>query len=248
LAKATFDIARTFRKEGNIWFGIRISIATAAMEDIYERLCWVYTTLSNTLVFDHRGVSHSLMFIIDFSKEKIPYLEHFSKKPDNEQESLIQDLQLKDVLCTRTDWINLGRDLSYLETFWYEDGNEKFISIEGVPYQNPMEKIPCCVTMIQEFPICLLEPSNSVIKDILERDFEPLAPPLSHVTLFWLRELQRIEITLHNKLNQDQDAVHTGLLQVMRTKMVDYPSFVKVKKSLSIFINLWEKTFCRSFS
>ena len=88
------------------------------MEDIYERLCWVYTTLSNTLVFDHRGVSHSLMFIIDLSKGKIPYTEHFSKKPDYEQESLIPDLRLKDILCTRTDWINLGRDQSNLEIGW----------------------------------------------------------------------------------------------------------------------------------
>ncbi len=124
-------------------FCIRINIATAAMEDIYERLCWVFTTLSSTLVFDRRGVSHSLVFIIDLSKGKIPYPEHFSKKPDYEQKSLIRDLQLKDVLCTRTDWINLGRDLSNLETFRYMDGSEKFISIEGVPYQNPMEKIPC---------------------------------------------------------------------------------------------------------
>jgi hypothetical protein len=53
---------------------------------------------------------------------------------------------------------------------------------------------------------------------------------------------------LQNKLNQDPEALHTGLLQVMRTKMVDYSSFVKVKQSLSIFINLWEKTFCRSYS
>jgi hypothetical protein len=84
--------------------------------------------------------------------------------------------------------------------------------------------------MIQEFPICLLEPSNSVIGYFLERAFEPLALPSSHITLFWLRELQHIEIALHNKLNQDPDAVHTGLLQVMRTKMVDYPSFVKVNQ------------------
>ncbi len=33
----------------------------------------------------------------------------------------------------------------------------------------------------------------------------------------------------------------------MQTKMVDYSSFLKIKKSLSIFINLWEKTFCRSY-
>ncbi len=159
------------------------NIATAAMEDIFERLCWVNTTLSNSLVFDHRGVSHSLMFMIDLSKGKIQYPEHFSKKPDYEQESLIRDFWLKDVLCTRTDWIKLGRDVSYLETCLYEDGNEKFISIEDVPYQNPLEKIPCCVMMIQEFPICLLEPSNRVIRCILGRALEPVAPPSSHMTL-----------------------------------------------------------------
>ena len=86
-------------------FGIRINIATAAMDDNYERLCWVYTTLRSTLVFDHVGVPHSLMFITDLSRGKIPYPEHFSKKPDYEQESLIQDLLLKDILCTRTGWI-----------------------------------------------------------------------------------------------------------------------------------------------
>ncbi len=174
------------------------------------------------------------MFIIDLSKGKITYPEHFSKKPDYKQESLIQALQLKDVLCTRTDWINLGRDLSNLETFGYEDGIEKFISIEGVPYQNPMEKIPCSVTKIQELPIFLLEPSNRVIRDILGRAFGPLAPQSLNITLFWLLELQHIEITLQNKLNQDPDVVHMGLLQVIRTTMVDYTNFVKVKKSLSI--------------
>jgi hypothetical protein len=111
-----------------------------------------------------------------------------------------------------------------------------------------MEELQVATCKVQEFPIHLLGPSNRDIGNVLGRAFEPLAPPSPHITLFWLRELQRIEIALQKKLNQDPDAVHTGLLQVMRTKMVDYPSFVKVKKSLSIFINLWEKTFCRSFS
>jgi hypothetical protein len=79
-------------------FGIRINIATAAMEDIYERLCWVYTSLRNTLVFDHRGVAHNLMDISDLSRGKIPNPQQFSKKPDYELEFLIQDLQMKDIL------------------------------------------------------------------------------------------------------------------------------------------------------
>ncbi len=166
---------------------------------------------------------------------------------------MIRDLRLKDILCTRTDWINLGRDPSNLEICRYEYGDEKFISVEGVPYKNPMMRAGCYIRMVQEFPIYLLEPSNRVIGNVLGRAFEPLAPPSAHITLSWLLELQRIEIALQNKLNQDLDAVqtglvHTGLVQVMRTKMVDYSSFVKVKKSLSIFITLCEKTLFRSYS
>ena len=133
------------------------------MEDIYERLCWVYTTLRNTLLFDHRGVPRNLMFITDLSRGKIPYPEQFSKKPDYEQETLIRDLGFKDILCTRTDWINLGRDPSNLEICLYEDGDEKFISVEGGPYKNPMEGAGCYIRMVTESPIYLLEPSNRVI-------------------------------------------------------------------------------------
>ncbi len=69
--------------------------------------------------------------------------------------------------------------------------------------------------MVQEFPLYLLEPSNCVIGDVLGRALDPLAPPSVHITLSWLWELQRIEIALQNKLNQDPGAVHTGLVQVM---------------------------------
>ncbi len=70
------------------------------------------------------------------------------------------------------------------------------------------------------------------------RAFEPLAPPAAQVTLSWVRELQRIEVALENNLNQDpDDAVHAGLIETMQTRMVDYSSFVKVRKSLSIFTN-----------
>ncbi len=179
-------------------FGIRINISTAAMEDIYERLCWVYTTLRNTLVFDHRGVPHNLMLIADLSRGKIPYPEQFSEKPDDEQETLIQDLLSKDIICTRTDWIKLGRDPSNLETSRYEDGDEKFISVGGVLYKNPMGRAGCYIRMVQEFPMYLLEPSNRVIGYVLGRAFEPLAPPSAHITLSCLLELQRIEITLQN--------------------------------------------------
>jgi hypothetical protein len=38
-------------KEGIISYCISIIIATAAMEGIYKRLCWIYITVKNTLVF-----------------------------------------------------------------------------------------------------------------------------------------------------------------------------------------------------
>jgi hypothetical protein len=69
--------------------------------------------------------------------------------------------------------------------------------------------------------------------------------PLARVTLFGVRELQRIEVALQNKLNQDPDAVHEGLLEAMQTKLIDYIHFVKARRSFSFFTILWEKTFCR---
>jgi hypothetical protein len=85
------------------------------MEGIYERMCWVYNTLCNTMLYDHKGEAHHLSYISELSIGKIPYPEQFSKRPDYEQNSLIRDLMMKEILCTRTDWINQGRDPSNLE-------------------------------------------------------------------------------------------------------------------------------------
>ncbi len=48
--------------EGIILFGISINIATAAMEDIYERLCWVYirVRVKITIVYGHVGNTYHL--------------------------------------------------------------------------------------------------------------------------------------------------------------------------------------------
>jgi hypothetical protein len=34
------------------------NIATTAIEEIYKRLCWIYTTVQNTFVYDHNGTSN----------------------------------------------------------------------------------------------------------------------------------------------------------------------------------------------
>jgi hypothetical protein len=143
---------------------------------------------------------------------------------------------VKDFLCTRTDWINHGKYPSNLEICQYADGEEKYISIGGIPYIDPVHKAGYRIRRVQNFQPFLLEPSNRDIGYIKGRVFEPPAPPAAQVTLSWVRELQRIEVALQNKLNQDPDAVHAGLIEAMQTKMVDYSSFVKARKSLSIFI------------
>ncbi len=101
--------------------------------------------------------------------------------------------------------------------------------------------------MVQRFPPYLLEPSNQVTGDIMKRALEPLAPPAAQVTLFWVRKLQCIKVPLQNKLNPDPYAVHAGWIESIPTKMVNYSRFLKVGKSLSIFTNLCEKTFCRVY-
>ncbi len=88
----------------------------------------------------------------------------------------------------------------------------------------------------------LLEPRNMVKGPIMGRAFEPLATQ-AQVTLFWVQELQRIKVALQNKLNQDLDAVHAGLIGTMQTKIVDYSSFVKVKRLLSIFTNSFRRLY-----
>ncbi len=47
---------------------------------------------------------------------------------------------MKDILCVRSDWINQGRDWSTLDYYQYADGEEKFITIEGIPLRDPVHK------------------------------------------------------------------------------------------------------------
>jgi hypothetical protein len=122
------------------------------------------------------------------------------------------------------------------------DGDEKFVTIEGIKLRDLVHKTGNVIQRLQKFPIYLQESSNTLIGTIMVSAFKSLAPA-ALVTLFWVRELQRIEVALQNKLNQDQDALHESLLRAMQTKLIDCTSYVKARRSLSIFTNLWEKTF-----
>ncbi len=71
---------------------------TAAMQDIYERLCWLYATVRSTLGCDTIGNSYPLSELTKLSEAHIPYPERFFNKPDFEQKSTPKDLQMNDVL------------------------------------------------------------------------------------------------------------------------------------------------------
>ncbi len=96
-----------------------------------------------------------------------------------------------------------------------------------------------CQQVVQSFPTYLLDASNAMLGIIMERAFKSVAPQ-ALVTLFWVLERQQIEIVLQNKLAQDLDAVHAGLIDAMQTKLVDYTSSLKVRRLISIFTYLWD--------
>ncbi len=72
----------------------------------------------------------------------------------------------------------------------------------------------------------------------MEKALGPFALPAQE-TLFWVRELQRNEVVLQNKQNQDPDAMHVGLIGAMQTKLVDYTSYVKARTSQKVNFNLY---------
>jgi hypothetical protein len=65
-------------------FSNPINVATASMEQIYERLCWIYSTFRSTFVYDAIGKSYSLSDITpgQLTRAKIPYPERFDEMID----------------------------------------------------------------------------------------------------------------------------------------------------------------------
>ena len=59
---------------------IPINISSAAMKEIYERMCWMYITVKNTLVYDQVGKSYHLSEITEFLEGRIPYPEQFANR------------------------------------------------------------------------------------------------------------------------------------------------------------------------
>ena len=110
-------------------FSNPINVATASMEQIYERLCWLYATFRSTFLFDAIGNPYPLSDITQLTRAKIPYSERFDEMIDYKQNEVIQDLQMKDILCTRKDWISRGRLDHTIRGDRDDEGQELFISM-----------------------------------------------------------------------------------------------------------------------
>ena len=113
-------------------FSNPINIATAPMEQIYERLRWIYSTFGSTFVYDAIGKSYPLSDITQLTRAKIPYQERFDGMIDYKQNEVIQDLQTKDLLCTEEDWISRDRLYYTIHDHRDNEGQELYISMDGV--------------------------------------------------------------------------------------------------------------------
>ena len=133
---------------------------------------------------------------------------------DYKQNAVIQDLQMKDVLCTREDWIIRGRHYYTIPDHRDNEGQELYISMENVPLRESEVIATKIILHLKIFPFYLLEPSNTMIGKIVSNTFQVMAPP-GRVTLSWVHELQRTEAVLQNTLSVDRRSIKKCLVEAM---------------------------------
>ena len=202
-------------------FSNPINIATATMEQIYERLCWVYAALRSTVIFDAIGNSYQLSVLTQLTRGKIPYPERFNKMRDYVQTGIVQNLQINDVLCTKSDWARISRLYHTMPEYYDEQGQELFISMEGAPLREPEIIAKQIILQLNNFPIYLLAASNTMIGKIVSNAFEIIAPP-ARVSVFWLHELQRTEAVFQNMLSTNRHAVGHNLVLAMKRQLTKF--------------------------
>ena len=144
---------------------------------------------------------------------------------DYEQNTFLRDLRPKDILCTRSDWISMGRDPTTIADQRDMNGHEVFVNLQGVPIHTPNINAEWTIRKIQEFPTYLLGYSNNMIGRIMERFFEPVAPR-AWTTLSWVRDLQQIEIALQNWQMQEACSRKDGL-SLGKSALLHAPSAVR---------------------
>ena len=176
------------------------------MEHIYERLCWLYATFRSTFVYDAIGQPYPLSDITQLSRAKIPYPELFNEMIDYKQNEVVQELQMKDVLCTRK-----AVDL-------YDQRDSK-----GQMFFSSFNQLPA------KFPANSVVPSNEVW-NIGDRIFA-LILVQQHV-LTAIQQLQRYAIVFRNVLNSNQHAV---VKEATYIPLICYENSLWTKKLPAIF-------------
>ena len=175
----------------------------------------------NSRLYDAIGKPYPLSDITQSTRAKIPYPERFNEMIDYRQNAVIQDLQMKDVLCTREDWIFRGRLYYTMQDYRDNEGQELYISMEGVSLREPVVIGKKMMLHLKNFPFYLLEPSNTMIGKIVSNAFEVMAPP-GRVTLSWVYELQHTESVLQNTLSINRRTVARCLVKAMKRQLKDF--------------------------
>ena len=165
---------------------------------------------------------------------------------DYKQNAVIQDLQMKDVLCTREDWIFRGRLYYTMQDYRDNEGQELYISMEGVSLQDPEVIAKKIILPLKNFPFYLLEASNTMIGKIVSNAFEVMAPP-GRVTLSWVHELQRTGAVLQNTLFVKRHTVGKCLVEAMKHPLRNFDNFATFWQSTAIAYSLWERAFEMQF-
>ena len=162
-------------------FSNPINVATASMEHIYERLCWLYATFRSTFVYDAIGQPYPLSDITQLSRAKIPYPELFNEMIDYKQNEVVQELQMKDVLCKR----------NAVDLYDQRDskGQMSFSSFNQLPTKLPVNSVAL---------------SNEVW-NIGDRIFVPILVQQHALTA--IQQLQWYAIVFRNVLASNQHAV-----------------------------------------
>ena len=158
------------------------------------------------------------------------------------QTGIVQNLQINDVLCTKSDWARIGRLYHTMPEYYDEQGQELFISMEGAPIREPAIIAKQLTLQLNNFPIYLLAAANTMIGNIVTDAFDIIAPP-ARVSVFFLHELQRTEAVLQNMLCNNRSAVEHNLLVAMNSPITTFDDFVTFRHKTSIAYSIWERAF-----
>ena len=214
-------------------FSNPINIATASVECIYERLCWLYASFRSTFVYNANGQSYPLSDITQLSRAKIPLPERFEEMLDYQQNAVVRDLKMEDILCTCEDWVSRGRLEATMRDDRDSEGRLLYLTMEGVAYRDPETAANQLLHHLKKFPVYLLGPANDMIGAIIMNAFETVAPP-NRAPLSWIHDLQRTEVILQNELSVNRFDVAQRLVKLMKCPLTDFEMFAVFRKSTAI--------------